>query len=153
MSLLRLRMLDLYCHCLPDLQGLPAAIVKTSSPDSPQLLGCIRPEESLYKVYCRVVLQAHCVEQPLTSTLGLLAPPFSKDTSASDQRCLFPKLSKMKNHLSACKGVGDWTKMSFALLFLQVACHVNYFISSRAYYVALLFNTLYKHFYCVLYIH
>ena len=80
---------------------------RRSSPDSPQLLGCIRPEESLYQVYCSMVLCAHCVEQALTSTLGLLAPPFSKDSRASDQRCLFPKLSKWKIILSACKGVGE----------------------------------------------
>ena len=53
-----------------------------------------RQEASLGSVASACLLLVHCVKPTLASTGGhRLAPPFSKDSCASDQRLLFPVLS------------------------------------------------------------
>ena len=47
------------------------------------------------------LLSAHCLEPALAGTGGTFAPPFSEDRYASDQRCLFPNLSKIKNNFDS----------------------------------------------------
>ena len=90
---------------LPEIEDVGVALPRLCNLDRPQQHDCYimiarttrRQEASLGSVASACLLLVHCVRPTLASTGGhRLAPPFSKDHCASDQRLLFPVLSKLE---------------------------------------------------------